>query len=111
MLLDADMLALRDADALFDAPDGAHCDGPRSPLNAGLVVVAPDDEAEASRLPTFALLAASRSSLRSLRRSALAISRAVSAAYRRRAAYSMSTRELHSSVETRRTFVAGEPSS
>ena len=33
------------------------------------------------------------------------------AAYRRRAAYSMSTRELHSSVETRRTFVAGEPSS
>ena len=76
-----------------------------------VVVVAPDDEAEASRLPTFALLAASRSSLRSLRRSALAISRAVSAAYRRRAAYSKSTRELHSSVETRRTFVAGEPSS
>ena len=41
VLLDADMLALARADELFDAAEGAHCDGPRSPLNAGLVVIAP----------------------------------------------------------------------
>ena len=41
VLLDADMLALAHADELFDAEEGAHCNGPRSPLNAGLVVIAP----------------------------------------------------------------------
>lgn len=41
VVLDADMLFRRNADELFLQPSGAHCNGPFSPLNAGLIVIEP----------------------------------------------------------------------
>lgn len=42
VVLDSDMLFLRNADELFWTPPGSHSDGPMSPFNAGLFVVRPD---------------------------------------------------------------------
>ena len=44
VVLDADMLFRRNADELFLQPSGAHCNGPYSPLNAGLIVIEPRGE-------------------------------------------------------------------
>lgn len=44
VFLDADMLIRGNIDHVFWLPEGSHADGPRSPFNAGLVVIAPRRE-------------------------------------------------------------------
>ena len=41
VLLDGDILALRNLDNLFLLPEGSHSDGPLSPFNSGVIVIKP----------------------------------------------------------------------